>query len=245
MNDDVDAHSKTLIYGPINIVELVIFNNIDSAAIQSAATGTKGAAGPSGMDTDMWKRILCSKKFGSLCTELCGAIAQLCRKLCTAYLEPFGLEALIACRLIPLDKNPGIRPIGIGEVLRRIMGKSVTTFIKEGIVTAVGPLQLAAGHEGGSEAAVHAMKEIFDDDDCNGVLFVDVTNAFNCLNRKASLHNIQRICPEFATYLINTYRSPAKLSISNGKGLYILSKEGTTQGEITVHLASIPWVYSP
>ena len=28
------------------------------------------------------------------------------------------LEAFIANRLIPLNKNPGIRPIGVGEVIR-------------------------------------------------------------------------------------------------------------------------------
>ena len=75
------------------------------------------------------------------------------------------------------------------------------------------------------------MREIFSDDDCQGVLFVDATNAFNSLNRTASLYNIQKICPEFATYLINTYREPSKLFISNSGGKYILSSEGTTQGD--------------
>ena len=32
-------------------------------------------------------------------------------------------EALVACRLIPLNKNPCVRPIGVGEVIRRIIGK--------------------------------------------------------------------------------------------------------------------------
>ena len=242
--EDVAADRTTLLFGPINNVEPVIFDNIDSAAIQTAAKITKGAAGPSGMDTEMWKRILCSKKFGTVCTDLCDGIARLCRRLCTEYVDTSGLDALISCRLIPLDKNPGIRPIGIGEVLRRIMGKAVTTFIKEDIITSVGPLQLAAGHEGGSEAAVHAMNEIFEDTNCSGVIFVDATDAFNCLNRQSSLHNIQRICPEFSTYLINTYRAPAKLFVSNGKGIYILSKEGTTQGT-TVHQGSTLQEYFP
>ena len=33
------------------------------------------------------------------------------------------LEDLLVCRLIPLDKNPEVRPIRTGEILRRITGK--------------------------------------------------------------------------------------------------------------------------
>ena len=38
--------------------------------------------------------------------------------------SPSLLEGYTSCRLIPLDKNPGIRPTGVGEVLRRIVGKN-------------------------------------------------------------------------------------------------------------------------
>ena len=34
--------------------------------------------------------------------------------------DPKSIEPLAACRLIPLDKSPGVWPIGVGEVLRRI-----------------------------------------------------------------------------------------------------------------------------
>ena len=33
--------------------------------------------------------------------------------MCTEYVDPDGLGAFLACRLIPLDKNPEVRPIGI------------------------------------------------------------------------------------------------------------------------------------
>ena len=54
----------------------------------------------------------------------------------------------MACRLIPLDKNSGLRPIGIGEVLRRIIGKAVTSVLKTKMQDAAGGSQLCVGHEG-------------------------------------------------------------------------------------------------
>ena len=34
-------------------------------------------------------------------------------------------HALMACRLVALDKRPGVRPVGIGETLRRTITKLV------------------------------------------------------------------------------------------------------------------------
>ena len=41
------------------------------------------------------------------------------------YIDPKSLSAYTACRLIPFNKNPGVRLIGIEEVVRRIIGKAV------------------------------------------------------------------------------------------------------------------------
>ena len=90
------------------------------------------------------------------------------KKLCTKEIETqylhdkefINIEAYIACRLIPLDKNPGVRPIGIGEVLRRRIGKSVLSVVKQDVLEAAGNLQLCAGQPGGCEAAVHAVSDI-------------------------------------------------------------------------------------
>ena len=76
---------------------------------------------------------------------------------------------------------------------------------------AAGPLQVCTGQEGGCQAAVHAMRQIFLDPDTEGVLLVDATNAFNTINRQAALHNISITGPPLSRILINTFRAPVRL----------------------------------
>ena len=65
----------------------------------------------------------------------------------------------MACRPIPLDKQPGVRSIGIGEVLRQIIGKVLMKLLK-----ANGSLQLCTGQDAGGEPAIHVVYEIFNKD---------------------------------------------------------------------------------
>ena len=83
------------------------------------------------------------------------------------------LAAFLACKLIPLDKQPGVRPIGIGEVLRRVIGKIVMKLLRKYVLKATGCLQLCAGQDAGSEAAFHAVYDMFNEDDTEAVLMVD------------------------------------------------------------------------
>ena len=83
----------------------------------------------------------------------------------------------------------------------------------------------------GAEAAIHAMRELYDDKECEAVLLVDASNAFNTLNRKAMMHNIGILCPTLSTFVQNTYRQLAHLVLSDGST--ITSEEGTTQGDPT------------
>ena len=45
--------------------------------------------------------------------DLCNALALLVRSLCSRFYDPSVLVPLLACHLITIDKNPGVRPIGI------------------------------------------------------------------------------------------------------------------------------------
>eukprot|EP00794_Sanderia_malayensis_P001505 gene1505-biopygen1251 len=92
-----------------------------------------------------------------------------------------------------------------------------------------GNLQLCAGQKAGSEAAVHAISDIFEESASDVLLLVDATNAFNALNRKVLLHNIQYLCPPISTYVRNCYLIPSRLFVLGG--FEISSCEGTTQGD--------------
>ena len=138
---------------------------------------------------------------------------------------------MLACGLIPWDKNLGLRPNGISEVLRRIASRVVVSHIREDIISAIGSLQVCAGQEAGCESLVHAMHEIYEDQSSEAVLLVDASNAFNTINRNAFLHNITIICPPLARYVRNCYYANTRLFIIGGGE--IQSMEGTTQGDPT------------
>ena len=101
------------------------------------------------------------------------------------------------------------------------------TVVKNDVSCCCGALQVCAGQEGRCEAAVHAMRTIFQSADTDCVLLVDVTNAFNSLNRQAALHNARLLRPVISTALINTYRNDVKMFVVGGE--IISSVEGTTQ----------------
>ena len=210
-------------------VHPVKFENIDAELVRKVAIKTRGCSGPSGMDADGWRRILTSKSFSKPSSDLCKAFAEVIKRLCIEDNLSSSLEAFLACRLIPLDKKPGLRPIGVGEILRRIAGKVLVSVIREDVITSVGSLQVCAGHEAGCEAAVHAMHEIFEEENMEAVLLVDASNAFNSVNRNVFLHNVSIICPAIATYVQNCYSLPSRLFVIGG--YEIKSSEGTTQGD--------------
>ena len=101
----------------------VIFDSITAKVIRTAALKTEGSAGPSGLDAFSWRRMCTA--FGEKSNELCSSIAAFARKISTQFVDPESLMAYTSARLIPLNKNPGVRPIGVGEVVRRIVGKAI------------------------------------------------------------------------------------------------------------------------
>ena len=123
---------------------------------------TPESGGPTQIDMDTWREMICSKSYGTHSKML--ADATLAKRLATDTIPQDYISTLLTCRLVPLKKKDnGIRPVGVGECLRRIIDKTITGLLKEDIIHAVGTLQTCAGLESGIEAAIHAVKKSFED----------------------------------------------------------------------------------
>ena len=64
---------------------------------------------------------------------------------------------MMACCLAALDKRPGVRPVGIGEMLRRALDKLVMRAAEDQSKTVYSNLQLCAGIEAGIEGATNIL----------------------------------------------------------------------------------------
>ena len=174
-----------MLHGPINRVLLFYFDNIDEAMVLKAASLRKGAGGTSQLDSEQHWHILSSHKFKKANKELREQIARLARLLTSEIVDLYTV------------KNPGVWPIGVGEMIHRIIRKCIGWVVRKDIQETVGPLQMVTGLQSGAEAAIHSMKEIFDDELTDAVVLADASNAFNSLNQNAALPNIQLLCPVF------------------------------------------------
>ena len=97
------------------------------------------------------------------------------------------LSADNSYRLKTLDKNLGVRPMGIGEVLRKIIGKIITQCLKSGLKNLGKSFQLCFGQKCGIENAIHRLSNEFEKPERDAILIIDAENAFNSLNRELAL----------------------------------------------------------
>ena len=138
---------------------------------------------------------------------------------------------LTASRLIPLNKNLGVRSTDVGEVLRWVAGKLIMYIAKKDLRVAAGSVQVCAGQETGLEAAIYAIYDVYQQDETEAVLLVDADNAFNSINRKAMLHNVSITCPLITTFIATCYMEPARTFVAGNHK--ITSRESKTHEDPT------------
>lgn len=94
-----------------------------------------------GVDVNGFKCIFICKFFKKLSVNLCDVLVIMIRKLCIEYIDLWIIELILVNRLIFLDKGEGVVClIGVGEVIRRVIGKCVMKVIKEDVFDVSGLL---------------------------------------------------------------------------------------------------------
>ena len=89
-------------------------------------------------------------------------------------------------RLIALDKLPGVRPVGIGEIWRRLLAKYMLKVTRPKATHAFKDDWICAGLKAVTDRAVHRVQYILDANPAKknwDLLPVDSENSFNEINQ--------------------------------------------------------------
>ena len=126
-------------------------------------------------------------------------------------LRPFFFGA----KLIALIKiDGGLRPIAIGNTLRRIASKCARSKALSERQNFFGNVQVGCGTKRGAEIAAHSFQNLIERDDnpkCTVLLKLDFKNAFNSLNRETMLNHVYSKRPELYNYTHCAYGKPSYL----------------------------------
>ena len=126
------------------------FSKDDVTWVASMLSGATGALGAEAIELQNWFiRFRClSEEFILVISDLADWMAN-----SSPPWEAYG--SLMACRLIALDKPPGVHPVGIWETLFRTIANLVMRAAGDQTKIVCGNLQLCAGLEAGIEGATH------------------------------------------------------------------------------------------
>ena len=139
-------------------------------------------------------------------------------------------DTFFGANLCALNKDGGgIRPIAVGNTLRRLATKVGQKPIAHGLGNHFRPTQLGFETKGGCEAAVHATRQYLNGASHRRVLLkLDVRNAFNCMRRDVFLRAAREKAPSMYRLLWQGYHEPSNLYFSNN---VIKSESGIQQGD--------------
>ena len=144
--------------------------------------------------------------------------------------EAAGILAGASLVAVPKPQG-GVRPIAIGEVLRRLVGKCLMSLVKEDAARYFWPTQAGVAVPGGVEAVVHASRawvERQPPDSKVVALKLDFKNAFNTVSRQRLLDQCFAHFPTLSRWASFLYSSPSDLHFGS---FPVVSAAGVQQGD--------------
>ena len=135
--------------------------------------------------------------------------------------------------LIPVKKKSGgLRPIAVGEVLRRLTSKCLSRAVQPDAIDILAPLQVGVGVKAGCEAVIHSVSHILEKPNLpllsRWTLLIDFSNAFNSVSREHMFSSLRPTLPALSPWIEWCYYSQSILLLGDRS---LLSCCGVQQGD--------------
>ena len=135
--------------------------NITNDTVTTIVGRLLGGAGPGGTDPVSLQQWLL--RFGAASGELRLIVGVFVEWLGNGRPPWAAYRSLMSVRLIALDKQPGIRPFGVGKTWQWMMEKCLLRVTGPEAKSAYGMNQLSGGVEAVIEGAIHAMRDLWEE----------------------------------------------------------------------------------
>ncbi len=192
------------------------------------------AAGPSGVTADHLKVLLEDEATSNLFCEMCQELAE-------ADVPREAIAAKCLGRLTALQKsNGGVRGIVAGDIVRRLVSRTIAQQIGPEVEEATSPHQYALSTRAGTECVAHALQALTAQDERMTVLSIDGVGAFDSISRAAMLSALSQLPGASATlpFVKMWYGQPSNYlwEDDEGQAHRIPQGEGGEQGDALMPL---------
>ena len=114
-------------------------------------------------------------------------------------LRPYFFGAKLTA-LVKGDDKKGVRPIAVGTIFRKTISSAIAATIKPTLPKYFSPVQFGVGFAGGTENPVHGIRLLNKLHPEWTIVSLDLTNAFNTVDRNTFLHEVQDHFPSVASW---------------------------------------------
>ena len=211
---------------------------INKDIIRKTILGYKkmAAPGPSGMRVEHLQLLFSASYQPEWITTLINKVANggvQAFPSSPRFRELFFGGTLLGFRKPGSDGQVNLRPVVIGEILDRIISKTILKTLLPDIMQYLGPSQVGVGIKSGAEATIHWIGSRLEDDPSLACLRLDQTNAFNAISRQSIAEAIKISVPELRSWFMLAYGRPSAVVLNTEQGAtYVPCSRGVRQGDV-------------
>ena len=177
---------------PSDIPDFALDENALMQQIRNAPRGS--GSGPSGWRCEHLRPLIHNANIKDLLFFVCSSIAK-------GQLPSEASSLLSASRLIALH----VRPIAVGEVLRRITAKTMCAKYRESFSQFFSPVQQGVCTSYGVEILIHHLQLLVEHNPNWVTLKSDVRNAFISISRQSLMSEVSSCFPELYNHVFAMY----------------------------------------